>query len=70
MITMIIIICGIVLFGAGIVIGYYYCACINKRLFQAWVDSGVVIVMTEEGWSGTEEAIASTRMQAAREGKK
>jgi uncharacterized membrane protein len=42
----------------GVVAGYRYCAHVEGRIFQALVDSGQIVVRTEEdGWIGTDEAI-------------
>ena len=47
----------------GILIGYKFCAYISGVEFQKMYDNGTIIVETEDGWDGTEDAWKSLAMK-------
>jgi hypothetical protein len=41
----------------GVVAGYRYCAHVNGEMFQDMVDSGQILVKTEDGWVGDQNEL-------------
>jgi hypothetical protein len=59
---MIYVFCG-VFFILGVVVGFRYCAWVNGNVFQAMFDNGVMVLRTDDGWDGTDEAWKSIAMK-------
>jgi len=47
----------------GILIGYKFCAYISGVEFQKMYDQGLMILKTEDGWDGTDQAWKSLAMK-------
>ena len=41
----------------GIAIGFKYCSWVNSTLFQMLADQGQLVLKTEDGWMGSDDAI-------------
>jgi hypothetical protein len=50
----------------GVVIGYRYMVWVNGNVFQGMYDSGIIVIATEDGWDGTDEAWRSIALMVRR----